>query len=582
MIDFRLERQSVKALPMHDHTQEEILTRIEECGRIAYRSEDRITESSASEFVARIQKNGHLSVLEHANIVLEIPYADADTILSRLGKRKIWHPFEFYNGGIHIAGNVRAWLETFDHYYPSVDEFERVGATLADAYPLLFSRYSNKFEPYDVVPQFVSPGVAYRTFIVRCDRGITHEIVRHRLFCLSGDTILPSFTGAKRWSVSQLYNWQHDPKLKGHIKRIRLRSLSDSGVFVPGKIARIVYSGKQELYSVVTQNGKSIKATKAHRFLTGKGWLRVEDLRIGDCLAVNGIEALDSADFLRQKYLQENLTLLELAQLVGCCTSTVTKALRRHGINKPLTMRKNKRGGTGRVKGSLSESERQALSFRMSGDKNPSWKGDAALSSSGHMRAVRNISVTSCSQCGADKNLQRHHIDKNPLNNTENNIQILCSACHKAMHSKFSAKTFVYDRIISITSCGVEDTYDVTMANEPHNFIANGIVSHNSFTQESSRYVRYGSHVPSFYMREPNSEEYIKFIYGCLDNYQAALRKGESPQEARDYLPNCLMSTIAISGYLPAWKHFCDLRSGKGAHPRIQELAKEVKDILDI
>lgn len=42
-----------------------ILKHIEEAGRTCYKSEDKITDSSAKEFVNRILKLGHLSVIEH-------------------------------------------------------------------------------------------------------------------------------------------------------------------------------------------------------------------------------------------------------------------------------------------------------------------------------------------------------------------------------------------------------------------------------------------------------------------------------------------------------------------------------------
>jgi len=43
----------------------EILKKIELCGRVCYKSEDKITENSAREFVKQIIKAGHESVLEH-------------------------------------------------------------------------------------------------------------------------------------------------------------------------------------------------------------------------------------------------------------------------------------------------------------------------------------------------------------------------------------------------------------------------------------------------------------------------------------------------------------------------------------
>lgn len=45
---------------------------IERCGRIAWRSEDKITETSAEPFVKMLLKKGHTSVLEHCHATLEI------------------------------------------------------------------------------------------------------------------------------------------------------------------------------------------------------------------------------------------------------------------------------------------------------------------------------------------------------------------------------------------------------------------------------------------------------------------------------------------------------------------------------
>lgn len=44
--------------------------KIEACGRICYKSEDRITDTSASKFVAALIKRGHESVIEHANFIV--------------------------------------------------------------------------------------------------------------------------------------------------------------------------------------------------------------------------------------------------------------------------------------------------------------------------------------------------------------------------------------------------------------------------------------------------------------------------------------------------------------------------------
>ena len=48
--------------------REEILKSIERAGRTCYKSEDKISEESASRFVRTIMKSGHHSVIEHASL----------------------------------------------------------------------------------------------------------------------------------------------------------------------------------------------------------------------------------------------------------------------------------------------------------------------------------------------------------------------------------------------------------------------------------------------------------------------------------------------------------------------------------
>lgn len=48
-----------------------IMERLEECGRVCYKSEDKITEGSAEKFLANIVKRGHEAVLEHCSFTVK-------------------------------------------------------------------------------------------------------------------------------------------------------------------------------------------------------------------------------------------------------------------------------------------------------------------------------------------------------------------------------------------------------------------------------------------------------------------------------------------------------------------------------
>ena len=69
----KLIEASYEILPSHGYTLPDIYKDIERAGRTCYKSENKITENSAKEFVDRIIKLGHGSVLEHGTVYLAMP-----------------------------------------------------------------------------------------------------------------------------------------------------------------------------------------------------------------------------------------------------------------------------------------------------------------------------------------------------------------------------------------------------------------------------------------------------------------------------------------------------------------------------
>ena len=54
-----------------DFNGQDVLKKIEACGRVCYKSEGKIEEGSAEKFVAGLIKRGHEAVLEHASITVK-------------------------------------------------------------------------------------------------------------------------------------------------------------------------------------------------------------------------------------------------------------------------------------------------------------------------------------------------------------------------------------------------------------------------------------------------------------------------------------------------------------------------------
>ena len=113
---------------------EGMLKHIERCGRVSYKSEDRITDDSYKEFVNRMLVNHHLSVLEHGSVYLKIPIKAepayrideyAENPYSKLTTRK-----ESDNWYYYISTNYRVlvehdWLDNLKYLCESTEYHEK-------------------------------------------------------------------------------------------------------------------------------------------------------------------------------------------------------------------------------------------------------------------------------------------------------------------------------------------------------------------------------------------------------------------------------------------------------------------------
>lgn len=146
---------------------------IELAGRTCYKSEDKITENSAKEFVDRMIKLGHGAMLEHGTVYLRIreevngnmPPAMlywrhlADRTYSRINyKIEADRPYKGNYGVLYITTNMRVLVEN-----------ERLDDLQYQCEP---TEYHDK----RITAKFI------------CDRGVSHEFVRHRVFSFAQES----------------------------------------------------------------------------------------------------------------------------------------------------------------------------------------------------------------------------------------------------------------------------------------------------------------------------------------------------------------------------------------------------------
>ena len=154
----KLIKPSVEVIRQEKYDLLHIFKFIELAGRTCYKSENKITEDSASEFVHRMVKSGHGAMLEHGTVYLTIPISDISDpaiykyILNPYSKAFI----DFTNS--YITTNYRVLVEN-----NWLDDLKYISE------PYLFH--------------------AKRTTVkFICDRGVSHEFVRHRVFSFAQES----------------------------------------------------------------------------------------------------------------------------------------------------------------------------------------------------------------------------------------------------------------------------------------------------------------------------------------------------------------------------------------------------------
>ena len=74
-------------------------------------------------------------------------------------------------------------------------------------------------------------------------------------------------------------------------------------------------------------------------------------------------------------------------------------------------------------------------------------------------------------------------------------------------------------------------------------------------------------------IRQNHTKSGKKTIEQIEESYNELIKLGATPQEARSILPNSLKTEIVMTMNLREWRHFFKLRTSRGAHPQMREIA---------
>lgn len=123
-----------------------ILKRIEEAGRVCYRSEDKIKEGSAETFISNLIKRGHESVLEHGSIIVRVEEPDFYDFLefesfyeSYAYTSYLRHTYD--DDRFIISGNARAFRDYMKMCLKYGTGLPKYFKEVVDGHPILFPEF---------------------------------------------------------------------------------------------------------------------------------------------------------------------------------------------------------------------------------------------------------------------------------------------------------------------------------------------------------------------------------------------------------------------------------------------------------
>ena len=480
-------------------------------------------------------------------------------------------------------------------------------------------------------------------------------------FCLTGDTVLYSEhrvngrrDGVKKRSLRQIYEMTRTPHGRSRLKLLRLRCLDEStGTFTVGRVRAVVCSGTKPVFQVTLEDGKSITCSRDHRFLTDSGWQPLHEIvgglevsagghaiygRDDAEILVNGMPAYRDAGWLKEQYHEKNLDQATIGQLAGVSVHTIRSWVRKHHLQKPLGSWSIGNAPWNRGKHyyagwTHSDETRRLLSLQKSGAGNPGWKGGITpegvklrtplVERRQELYARDGFTCQLCGEPGGQLTL--HHVvpvwARPDLAADEGNVVTLCRSCHLSIAGREleyverfgrhlseiptaarprRARRVLMPRSVriqSVTYAGEQLTYDLEMDGPNANFVANGIITHNS--QLSQRYVDESE--IAFVLPpeiEEGSESYEAWEKACAaalagyrellrgvtekvgDEGPATMRKKRARQAARAVLPNAAETKIVVTGNARAWRHFVEMRGSPTADVEIRRLAVAVLRVL--
>jgi thymidylate synthase (FAD) len=441
---------------------------------------------------------------------------------------------------------------------------------------------------------------------------------------------------------------------RARLRRMRVRVLNEeTGEFGVGHICDVLDKGVQPVYRLTLEDGKQITMTENHRVLSSEGWQLMREA-VGlegsgeaprmtrECaLMANGIPVHQDADWLRQRRV-EGLSVQQIADRAGCSYHTVRRWLKRHDLSFQTSERGHAAWNKGKsgYRTNLQHTAEHLAAIRLarSGAASNFWRGGLSseratvaawtTTQAPKVHATYDYTCQVCSTRGG--RLHAHHIAPVWLEPSRardlGNLISVCGDCHRSIHAsrdaevafmrRFAGRIGCVDdidvptrkgfkltahpvRVIAIQYVGHRQTYDLSIEGPWHNFVANGLVVHNSFNEFSMRYAKA---TDDFYVPEPEdvrsqvgkpgaysfeqvdaelaaeTREELETVYReAYAAYARLVEKGVARELARSVIPVGAYTQFYWTVNARALMNFVSLRNAEFAQLEIRRYAEAVE-----
>ena len=341
--------------------------------------------------------------------------------------------------------------------------------------------------------------------------------------------------------------------------------------------------------------------------------------------------------------LEEGLHADAIAEQAGCSVEAVKKWVyhfgltlnrRAPGFRQGMTPWNKGRGGYRLQLSDEAREARRVQGHRITrrGPDSPFWKGGvsservkiAAWTREIAPQVHRRFDYTCqrCGQRGSDQQLHAHHlvpVYADPsLGYAIDNLVTLCQPCHSLLHRHHLEAAFAADfkpkmpvddwpakprpsgrklrahslTVVNVEYLGMRMTYDIEVEGPWHNFVANGLVVHNSMRYTGERICRAADGALDleevFYLRpvgdyaDRQGKKYaytaeqraidLELCRAAAERYRDLLAAGFAEEHARGILPFDYRQHFVVSFSLRAFLHFLDLRAKLDAQEEIRAL----------